>query len=726
MENNSSKTPTANWNRTAPSKSLPSSSFSWFEKDGDDWDARQFLNILQRRALVIAGVATLVMGFATYSTMKQKPVYEANFQLLVEPVNEESRLKGLTQDAGLSKPSLDYESQIQVLKSPELMAGIIKQLQNSYPDINYNSLINSLTIARLGQTKVIQVSYKSDNPEKIKVVLDTMSNYYLNYSLEKRQTKLRQGIQFVEKQLPPVRNQVSRLQKELQFFRQRYRFINPETQATQIATQITNLVTQKQTVEQQLATARANLAILQGKEAEQTILINSPLYQEVMGQLRQLESQIALESARFQEDSPTIVTLKEKRQKLYPLLQQEAQRVLGAKFAEAAIPVQILEVQSQELAKLEQRLYQEFNELPALFKKYNELQEELQIAKESLTRFLVTRQTLQIENAQTELPWELIQAALRPEAPISPNIQRNLMVGLAASLTLGIAAGLLADKADNTYHTAESIKQKIKLPLLAILPIDKTLQNSQYAGFKETEPSQPSLKLPKLPKALRGKSSRERYYGQGRFWEALQVLNTNIQLLSSDKPIRSIVISSALPGDGKSTVAFNLAQIAATMGKKVLLVDADLRRPQIHKRAELNNLWGLTSLISTDVPPSEVIQQMPSMKNLSVITSGPTPPDPARLLSSDKMKRLMAEFHENFDFIIYDMPPIVGLVDVRLLAPSTDGIVLVARIDKTDKLGLSQAQDSLKISPINVLGIVINGDKTKFKGYNYYYSARKS
>jgi polysaccharide biosynthesis transport protein len=161
------------------------------------------------------------------------------------------------------------------------------------------------------------------------------------------------------------------------------------------------------------------------------------------------------------------------------------------------------------------------------------------------------------------------------------------------------------------------------------------------------------------------------------------------------------------------------------MGKRVLLVDADLRRPQIHNRAELNNLWGLTSLISSDMPVESVIQQLPSMDNLSVITSGLIPPDPARLLSSDKMKRLMAEFQENFDLVIYDAPPLVGLVDVRLLAPHTDGIVLVVRLDKTDKLGITQAQDSLKISPINVLGVVVNGDKTQFKGYNYYYSNRK-
>lgn len=121
----------------------------------------------------------------------------------------------------------------------------------------------------------------------------------------------------------------------------------------------------------------------------------------------------------------------------------------------------------------------------------------------------------------------------------------------------------------------------------------------------------------------------------------------------------------------------------------------------------------------------QVIQQIPQFKDLSVITAGPVPPDPARLLSSDKMKQMMDYFHQTFDLVIYDVPPMLGLVDVRLLAPYTDGLILVVRIGKTDKFALRQIEDNLKIAPINLLGLVINGDKAKLPGYNYYYSDYK-
>jgi len=168
-------------------------------------------------------------------------------------------------------------------------------------------------------------------------------------------------------------------------------------------------------------------------------------------------------------------------------------------------------------------------------------------------------------------------------------------------------------------------------------------------------------------------------------------------------------------------VGFSLAKTAAIMGKKVLLVDCDLRKSKIHKLSQLNNLWGISSLISSDIDVNQVIQEMPGLNGLSVITAGPVPPDPARLLSSDKMSQMMNYFSENFDLVIYDTPPLSGLVDARLVAVNTDGVMLVVRIDKTDKSALKQLVDTLKASPINLLGVVVNGEKFRGLGYNYNY-----
>lgn len=712
---------------TTRSHELESPILSSLMTEEDGKSLKDYLNILQRHALLITGVVILGMTGVTHSVTNQKPVYQGNFQLLVEPIDNDNIGKLTLTDSNFANRSgLDYESQIQVLRSPEKLAKTIQQLQKTYPDITYSSLMGNLTIRRLGETKILEVTYKSNDPKKIKTVLDILSQHYLKYSLDQRQTKLRQGLQFVDKQLPDIQNRVSQLQKELQIFRQRYNFSDPESQSSAVASQIQTLTQQRLTLNQQIVAARTNYLSLQQPQEQILILNNSPNYQQLIAQQRQLEVQISGELARFAPNNPVIVTLQEKKSNLIPLIQQEARRILTIKIAEAESTLKKVEADNQLLIQTEQQLQQKLNQLPVLARQYADIQRNLQLANESLTRFLASREKLQIEVAQTELPWSLIQAPQQPQLPIASNTPRQILLGLVVSSLLGMGAAFLMEEMDNTYHTVDQIKEKIKLPILGILPFDKSMildknanvNNQSLAAVNDQVQQQSELRP--IVQFNNSPSSQNYYYQRGGFWESIQILHSNLQLLNSDQPINSLVISSALPGDGKSTIAFHLAKIAASMGKRVLLVDADLRLPHVHKFLGLKNLWGLSNLIATNIPAEQIIEEVPDLKNLSVLSAGSLPPDPARLLSSDKMKQLMTYFHDNFDLVIYDAPPILGLVDARLLAPHTDGLMLVVRTDKTDKSALMEVQDSLKVSPINVLGVVVNGDRSRTRNYNYY------
>ncbi len=697
----------------------------WAEEQEDDWNLQEFLGVLRRRSLILTsvtiGVFTIIV--TNLALNRKPPEYEGSFQLLVEPVNDESKAVDVVKDFNLQKSSLDYESQIQVLKSPELMRTTIKYLQASYPEIDYYSILESLKINRLGETKIIEVRYQSPNPKQTKVVLEKIAANYLDYSQKKRQTKLRQGVQFVEKQLPFIQNRVDQIQKDLQYFRQKHNFNDPESQESQIALLSVELSQQKQVIDLQLAQARANFAILQGENGVIATLNNSPLYQQMVSQIRQFDVQIAIESTRFQDDNPIIQSLKEKRANLLPLLRQEEKQLLAVKFAEVATQLQGLEVQSQELAKIEQKIAQKRKQLPVLARQYIDLQRKLQIANESLNRFLSTHENLQIEISQSALGWQLLQAPTTTDIPLDAfSAQRNLILGLVASILSGIGIILLIEKLDNTYHSVDELKKRLKQPFLGNIPFGQEVETKQNRASNQKFP------LVNIQNFISDKISSSNIlpYKQNRdssrnFIEALRVVYTNIQLLSSDCPVRSIIISSAMPGDGKSTVAIHLAQIAATMGQRVLLVDADLRKPVIHNRVNLNNLWGLSNLISTNLPVEEVIRQLPSMNKLSVITAGPIPPDPTKLLSSEKMKQLMAEFHNKFDLVIYDAPPLVGLADASIIAPHTDGLLMVVRIHKTNSSMIKMALDNLKTARLNILGVVSNAKKNSSNSLNSYY-----
>ncbi|MGB3296866.1 MAG: polysaccharide biosynthesis tyrosine autokinase, partial [Phormidesmis sp.] len=660
------------------------------------------------RAWVVAGVAAIAMALVTARTLSQKEVYQGQFRVLVEPVNAGNDVSQLTSALGeqrLSRSSLDYETQVQVLRSPELMEPVAEQLSKTYPELSYLSLLSGLSINRLGDTKILEVNYTGSNPVKIQVVLDQLSKTYLKYSLEERQTNLRQGINFVEGQLPELQSQVDKLQNQLEAFRRQYNFIDPEAQSSLLSKQVSRLDEQRLQLEGNRALAEQTFSNLQAQDGALAALDGAPVYQQLIGELRSVEAKIAEELTRFEPDSLSIRVLEERRNNLIPLLEQEAQRSLSTKQAIAANNLRAIATQSETLASAEGKAEQGLDQLPALIRQYTDLQRELEVATAALNRFRLTRESLEIEAAQTEIPWQLIEVPVQPTRPISPNIPRGLATGAIASLLLGLGAAFLIEKLDNVYHTVDELKAGIKLPMLGTLPFNRDLKDSQLA-----------------PK--RSISHGYHTYGgndESSFLEAMRVLHTNIRMLSSDRPIRSIIISSALPGDGKSTVATNLAQVATAMGQRVLIVDTDLRKPQIHDRLDLPNNLGLSNLIADDLPLKSVMQQFDGSGQLFVLTAGKIPPDPTKLLSSHKMQQLMGTFERCFDLVIYDAPPATGLADVSLIGQRTDGLVLVTYLGKTDKTVLKQTVETLKLAQITTLGLVANGVKISgLSGYRYY------
>ncbi|HEY9637611.1 MAG TPA: polysaccharide biosynthesis tyrosine autokinase [Coleofasciculaceae cyanobacterium] len=720
----------------------------------DELNLRQLFTVVRRRGLVIVGVAIAVTSAIGFWTLNQTPKYESKFQLLVEPVTEEGNLSKLTQVRGANSDvptsSLDYDTQIQVLRSPKLMAPVIEEIQKRYKDITYDSLItnNQLGISQLEKTKILEVRYRDTDPEKVRYILHEVARGYLRYSLLERQVNLKKGIEFVNSQLPQLHDRVDKLQGQLQAFRQQNNLLDPESQGQQLSTRVSAIEQQQLDTQVKLREARSLFAAISeqlGLTPDQAIatanISEAPRYQQLLNQLSEIESKIAKESARFTEDSPTIVALRNQQRNLLPLLQQESQKVLGTgstqatvsndspsqlrldlskQLVEAANQQQVLQVRQNAIAQAQRSLNQDVKQLPVIARQYTDLQRELNVATESLNRFLGVRETLEIEAAQKALPWQIILKPKKPDVPVSPNTERNITLGAIAGLLLGMGAALLVERLDNVFHSPDELKERTKLPLLGIIPYQKQLkQATPIADLAEMIPVQDSL----TDKRHR---RQPQWYKASPFLEAFRSLHTNVRFLGSDTPIHSIVISSAVPADGKSTVAVHLAQAAAAMGQRVLLVDADLRRPRVHSLLGLENHVGLSNVIATDITAKQAIQRLPMWDHLYVLTAGQLPPDPTRLLSSKKIQYLMEQFQAVFDLVIYDTPPALGLADARLLAAHTEGVVMVVGLGRTDRSVLMQALDSMKISSATVLGVIANGVKgyttRSYYNYQHYYA----
>ena len=359
---------------------------------------------------------------------------------------------------------------MQVLRSPRLIEQVLVDLNAIDPDLDYETLLENLVIRRVGETKIIEVLYRGENPVKIQQTLDILADVYLDYSLRERQTNLRQGIQFVNKQLPELEGRVNELQSQLEVFRKAHNFIDPATQNEQISSRAGALSAQRLDIERQLAQARTQYDLLGSSGGWEAALQDATVYQQLIQELRQVETEIAAELTRFQPDSLEIQVLQDKRELLLPVLDTEARRVLSARSAGAVNDIQLLEDQSQTLAQAETQLQDTLTQLPTLAREYNDLQRELEISVRALSRFLETRETLQIEAAQTEIPWELIEVPLEPTSPIAPNVKRNLVLGVMASLFFGVMTALLLEQLDNVCRTVDELKAILKLPLLGVVP----------------------------------------------------------------------------------------------------------------------------------------------------------------------------------------------------------------------------------------------------------------
>lgn len=726
------------------------------------------IRIIQRRLPLFAGVAiatTLVMwGW----TLTRTPIYRGEFRVLVEPVDNADPSRELLQDSPL--PEFDYSTQIEVLRSPALLQPIAEEIQQEIPDFGLGSLSENLQINRLRDTKVLAVSYQDRNPEVIQQVLAEVSDGFLNYSFEQRQLSLQQGIQFVDDQLPELQERVDSLQQRLEQFRQQYSLLDPEQRGGELSDFISDIERQRRETQTQLTEARSLYSSLQsqlGFNAQDALvassLSESERYQSLLSRLREVEAEIATESARFQPDSPNVIVLEDERASLIPLLEEEANRILQnfggfgggngnltpttleltRQLVNTANQVRQLEARRDALAQAEGQLKQEFALVPALARQYTELQRELAVATDSLNRFLTTRETLQIEAAQKSVPWELIAEPQVGGRPVSPNVPRNLLLGTLAGLAAGAIAALLTDKLDRVVHTPDDIKALTRLPILGTIPYTQDLSaNGSSNGDPEHAPTRPTMRFRSPTEAMassgtgptgstggNGTTTDQQVLGGARshytgspFFESFRSLSANLRYLSSDTPLRSIVISSPAAVEGKSTVALNLAAAAAEMGQRVLLVDTDLRCPQIHDRLGLPNFRGLSDLLTRDMNLRQIIQTVPDNPFLHVLTAGQIPPDPTKLLSSQRMRGLIEQFQDTFNLVIYDMPPILGFADTTLVAPHTDGIMMVVALGKTRRTDLSQAIETLRLSPIPLLGAVANGLRSKSStGYGSYH-----
>jgi succinoglycan biosynthesis transport protein ExoP len=700
--------------------SLPTNFIPPSENFEGGLDVSQLVASLRRKALIIIGVAAAVTAAAGGKAFTDTPTYLGEFEVLVQPMTAETTIVSsvpgsLTNEeksSGNASRGVVNADLIKILTSSRVLLPVVEQIQKQYPDMTYDLLAHDLVVAPLEkESNIIQTTYYSPDPQRVQVVLNNVSKAYLAYSLQSRQSDIRRGLKFVEDKLPDLQQRVTQLQERLQELRQRNDLIDPESRGVQLSSQVNTFTQQQLDAQIQLEQIRKEYAALRSQLGQQpnesaasAALSQNPRYQSLLKQLLDIDSQIADTSTLYLETSPDLKLLRERRQNVLALLGREGQQTQR----EVIDQMRSLEVRDQALERTIGNLNSGVNQLSKVSRDYANIQRELQITTQNLNQFLSKREALQIDVAQREVPWELLTPPTRPLSKAT-SLMNNLVLGAILGLLLGTGVALLIDKATDVIYSSEELRRIIKLPILGTIPDSDELDHliPQINQTVELQEVSVGGSAPLRTSEGQNKNGESPSYRAIPLFEAFRSLYANVRLLSLDTPIRSLVISSVSPGEGKSTVAAFLAQAAAALGQRVLLVDADLRQPQLHEYLNLENTRGLTDIVSGSASLQEVVQRSPLEPNLFVLTAGAIPPDPTRSLSSRKMKQLMEQVQDNYDLIIYDMPPLLEFADVYLIANQTNGIILVTELGKLRRSLVGQAFEQLKVANTSVLGVVL-------------------
>ena len=332
----------------------------------------------------------------------------------------------------------------------------------------------------------------------------------------------------------------------------------------------------------------------------------------------------------------------------------------------------------------------------------------LETSKQYLNTLLQKQREVQIAQGDKGSEVSIENYSRVPRSPVGPARMRNVMLALILSLCAGIGLAFLLDFLDDTVKSLDDVDRYIHLPALAMIPA-----------------SRGAVRLKGIPQAASGPPSESTALAmiddvRSPIAESYRHLRTSLLLSSAGQPPRTILVTSSQPSEGKTTTAINTAFMLAQTGAQVLIIDCDLRRPRLHTQFEVSNSRGLTTWLSGEKDLDTLIQTCSKTPNLKILTSGPVPPNPAELLGSEEMRRLLGLLGERFSHIIIDSPPAISFTDASILSTMVDGVMLVVHAGRSSRAVVRRAKQQLLDVGAHIFGVVLNN--VKLESQDYYYS----
>lgn len=696
-----------------------------------DINVGEYFLKLKRRWLPALSVFAITMATTVFLSTFLEKTYRSEGKILFRK-NAPNSLLDIGEKANEFNSILNTQTplsteQLRMTSEPVLQQTIDRlKLEDAEGEpLKTKDLKEKLSVEIVGGTDVISISYKDPDPIISSKVVNTLMDVYVEEHVRSNKSATASADSFITSTIPKVEDKLQNLESSLQNFYEKNQVVDLQEEKKILVSDLGTLNRQISSVGAQLQGKKAQTASLQnqlGLNLKQAIaanqLGNTPQVQSILEQLKATETELAQERQRFNDSHPMIASLNEKKQALNSQLASSIRTYVGAnvsqgllqaggnkenqleKFINLKIDELSLQTELSSLYQYQQVYLNRAKEIPRLEKQEQSLLREVESARSTYNTLLENKSDLDVLVNQQTGNAEIIETGRVPEEGSTGRIPLMLLGTLVGFLLAHLTVVLL-EMQDRTIKSIPEIKQKFAYKVLGIVPLD-TLQSSQGGVVVQREPDSFAS-------------------------EIYRTIQTNLKFLAMKRQPKVILMTSSVPGEGKSTVAANLAAAMAQLGRKVLLIDGDLRKSSQHHLWQLNNKVGIKDAITQHTPLAKVVSQ--PMKQLDVLTSGTVAPNPLALLDSAQMSELVAKARKEYELVIIDAPPMAVTADVLTLSKLADGMVFVSRPGIVENESAELAQETIINANLSqkVLGMVINGVKPKeFDRYSYHAKYGKS
>lgn len=702
--------------------------------------------VLLKRKWIIVGVLCTIFSIVAIASLRMTPIYEASGTIQINKPDANLNFQNSpTFNVDYYDPT-ELETEIKILQSDLLATQVIRELNlDRGPGLNgqappspqsidlapdplqsdparasaaVGSFKANLKVALSQNTRIIEVHYRSPDPQMAANVVNTLMQTYVENNYKARFESTMQASDWLTKQLVDLQMKVETDEEKLVRYQKEHEILGTDEKQNIIMSKLDELnkaLTEAESDRMDKealyrlvesgdpdAIAASSSSVTQGPSSQSaSVLLDNLRTKQV-----DLKIQVADLSTQFGPSYPKLTQLNNQLKEVDAQIQAEMRKIAATLRGQYTTALQRENMLHAALEKQKQ----EANKLNESAIEYSMLKRDVDASRQLYEGLLEKLKEAGVAAGLKSNNFRIVDNARPPAGPIEPDIPRNLLFGIVLGLASGVGLAFALEALDSTVRTTEQAQLISGLASLGMIPL----------GSKSTREGS-------NPKRLVLTTSREavelvtQVRPQSQMAESYRALRTSLLLSSLGAPPKVIMITSALPQEGKTTTSINTAVVLAQKGVRVLLIDGDLRRPSIHKTLGMGPHSGLSNVLTGSTTLDEAIVRSTVLPNLFVLPAGTPPPNPAELLASSNMRDVLLQLREQYDHIVIDTPPSLSVTDAVVLSPRADAVILVIRSGQTSKQALRRSRDILFQVNAKLVGVLLNAVDLSSPDYYYYY-----